>query len=105
MADYEFPDELLKAQRAYYEADAKVQKLADALPSSVEVLAGTAFEDEEQRIAVADTRAQLEEARAERLAIIDVLYGDEYWTKVDDQHAARMALQKAAKSALQQAQG
>lgn len=90
--DNEFPPELLEAQRAYYAADAVVQELVAALPSSVDVLAGEAeVPGEEQRAAV-------KKARSERLRLVDILYGHEYWETVDDQHARRLELQKAARA-------
>lgn len=90
MADPEFPADLLQAQRDYYAADAEVERLASALPSSLDVVVGAAVVSDEQR-------AELTAARARRLDLVDLLYGHEYWAEVDDQHAARMALQKAAR--------
>ncbi|GAA3070670.1 hypothetical protein [Streptosporangium carneum] len=49
----EFPDDLIAAQQAYWEAGARVQEVTDALPSSVAVLAGEAEVTEEQRAAEA----------------------------------------------------
>ena len=90
MADHEFPDDLFEAQRAFYAADVHVQEVTDALPSSLDIVAGTASISEDQRAALA-------EAREERLRIVDVLYSHPWWEAVDDQYAARLALQKAAK--------
>lgn len=92
MADYNVPADLLDAQRAFYTADELAQEIADAMPSSVAIAAGEATIPDEQRQA-------LEEARAERGRLIDVLYGPHHWWgTVGDKYAARMALQQAAKS-------
>jgi|GEM_PF-2849627 len=87
----EIPADLLDLQRAFYEADARVQEVADAMPSPVAVLAGEAEVSEGQR-------EELAAARAERLRIVDELYRHPWFTTVDDPHKARMALQKAARS-------
>jgi hypothetical protein len=44
MADYDFPADLLDAQRAYNAADATVQEVTATLPSSVAVVAGGGFD-------------------------------------------------------------
>ncbi|MEV8639435.1 hypothetical protein AB0395_48080 [Streptosporangium sp. NPDC051023] len=88
MADYEFPDDLLAAQRAYYTADARVQEVTDALPSSQEILEG--FMTDEQR-------AELAEVREARLQALEALNNHPWWATADNRHAAWMALQKAAK--------
>ena len=90
MADYEFPDDLLAAQRAYYKADEHVQEATDEMPSSVDVLAGQAEVTEKQR-------AKLTKAREARLLLVDELYRHPWFKTVDDPHKARMALQKAAR--------
>ncbi|WP_436759312.1 hypothetical protein [Streptosporangium sp. V21-05] len=90
MADYEIPEDLIEAQRAFYEADERVQAATDAMPSSVAVLAREAAVSEEQR-------EELAAARAERLRLVDVLYRHPWFQTVDDPHKARMALQKAAR--------
>lgn len=91
MADYDFPPSLLEAQRAYDAADARVQEVTDALPSSMAVLSGEAEISMEQRQALAD-------ARADRLHRLAVLYHDAWWDAVEDQRAARLQLQEAAKA-------
>ncbi|MFC6080892.1 hypothetical protein [Sphaerisporangium aureirubrum] len=88
--DTDFPPELVQAQRDYYAVDARVDKLVAQLPSSVDVLAGTAAMP-------AELRAAVDAARAERLKLVDVLYGHEYWETVDDRHAARTELQEIAR--------
>lgn len=42
MAEYEFPDDLLEAQRDFYAANRRVMELAEALPTTAAVLAGKA---------------------------------------------------------------
>jgi hypothetical protein len=46
MADLDLPTDVIEAQRAYDAADARVQELSAALPSSVAVVAGEAKFDE-----------------------------------------------------------
>jgi hypothetical protein len=41
MADYELPDDLVEAQRAFYAADAEVQRVTAALPSGMDVVNAT----------------------------------------------------------------
>ncbi len=90
MADYEFPDDLVAAQRDFYAADARVQEVTDALPSSLDIVAGTASITEDQR-------AELAAVRAERLRIVDILYGHTWWEGVEDPYAARLKLREVAK--------
>ncbi|MEV0830924.1 MULTISPECIES: hypothetical protein [Streptosporangiaceae] len=90
MADYEFPDDLLAAQRAYYKADEHVQEATDEMPSSVDVLAGEAQVSQEQR-------DELAAARTARLDALDILNRHPFWAAMDNRHAAWMALQKAAR--------
>ncbi|MFI6883349.1 hypothetical protein [Streptosporangium canum] len=86
--DHEFPDDLIAAQLAYWEADRRVQEVTDALPSPQEVLEG-AMSDEQQ--------AELVQMRTARLDALDELNRHPFWETVDDRHRAWMALQKAAK--------
>jgi len=88
MADYEFPDDLIAAQRAYYAADARVQEVTDALPSAQEVLEGVMTDEQ---------RAGLAEAREARLTALETLNRHPWWGQQDNRHAAWTALQKAAK--------
>ena len=89
---YEFPDDLLAAQRAFYVADARTRELSDAWPLSAAVLAGKAEPPSDEQ------REELEAARAEVLRLIDVLYGHPWFETVgDNPKEARLALQKAAK--------
>ncbi|MBP2704371.1 hypothetical protein JOL79_11160 [Microbispora sp. RL4-1S] len=73
--DYDFPPDLLAAQRAYDQADAKVQGLV-------------AGDDDEA----------LKAAREERLRAVMELHRHEFWRSVDNRHQADMALKKAARS-------
>ncbi|GAA4221588.1 hypothetical protein FHR32_005147 [Streptosporangium album] len=92
MAEYEFPPDLLDAQRAYVAAHARVQEVTDALPSSMATLAGEAEVSEEQR-------EELAAARAERLRWVSVLYADHpWWATVDNPAKARAALQETVKA-------
>ncbi|MER7126729.1 hypothetical protein [Micrococcus luteus] len=90
MSDYEFPPDLIEAQRAYYAADARVQEVTDALPSSVAIVAGEAEISDGQR-------AELAQARAARLDALETLNKHPWWGEQRDRHGAWMALQKAAK--------
>lgn len=87
----DFPQDLIDAQRAYYAAEAEVERVTNALPSSVDVVAGTATFTDKQR-------AELAAARAERLRLVDILYRHPFREGVDDQHAARLELQRQARA-------
>lgn len=93
MADFDLPDDLLAAQRAYDEADARVQQIADALPSSVAVVALEAEISDEQR-------RELAEARAERLRWVEVLAGHPWWATLEPERraAARTYLRRTARA-------
>lgn len=88
MSDYEIPDDLIAAQRAYDEADRRVQEVTDALPSAQEVMEG-AMTDEQ--------RDQLVEVREARLAALEALNRHPWWGQQHDRHAAKTALWKAAR--------
>jgi hypothetical protein len=88
---YEFPPDLLDAQRAYYKADLRVREVTDKLPSASAIVAGEAEITEEQH-------AELDAVRAERLRLVGVLYNHPWWKTVENEHAARMQLQAAAKA-------
>lgn len=92
MAEYEFPNDLLEAQRDFYAADARARELSDAWPLSTSVLAGEANPPTDEQ------RAELGAARAEALRLIGILYGHPWFETVDDAKAARIALQQAAKA-------
>lgn len=92
MADYDFPPDLLAAQRAYYEADRRVQEVTAALPSPQEVLEGAQTEEQGE---------ELVRVREERLTALEALNRHPWWEQDEqrrDRHAAWMALQKAAKA-------
>ncbi len=92
MADYDFPDDLLAAQRAFYEADARVQEVIAALPSPQEVLEGAQTEEQSEELA---------RVREERLEALEALNRHSWWQQDEqrrDRHAAWMALQQAAKA-------
>lgn len=76
MADYDIPPDLLQLQRAYDQADARVQDLSVG--------------DEH--------REALKTARAERLHLVEELHRHPFWSSVDNRHSADMALKKAARS-------
>ncbi|GAA3039693.1 hypothetical protein [Streptosporangium longisporum] len=88
MADYEFPPDLIEAQRAYDEADRRVQEVTDALPSTQEVMEG-AMTDEQQE--------QLAEVREARLVALETMNRHPWWGQQRDRYAAKMALLKAAR--------
>ncbi|MER5622516.1 hypothetical protein ABT061_15875 [Streptosporangium sp. NPDC002544] len=87
MADYEIPDDLIAAQRAYDAADARVQEVTDALPSSQEVGGGH------------DGRAagRAGRGREARLTALETMNRHPWWATVGDRHAAKTALWKAAR--------
>ncbi|MEV4096987.1 hypothetical protein [Streptosporangium saharense] len=90
MANYDFPDDLIAAQRAFWEADARVREVTDRLPSSIAIAAGEAEVSDEQR-------AELDRVRAARLEALEVQNRHPWWGTVSDRHAAWMALKKAAR--------
>ncbi|GAA3081759.1 hypothetical protein [Streptosporangium carneum] len=71
-SEYEFSGTLIAAQRAFWAADARVQEVTDALPSSVAVPAGEAEVTEEQR-------AELAGVREARLQALEALDRREWW--------------------------
>ncbi|GHE48760.1 hypothetical protein GCM10017673_57980 [Streptosporangium violaceochromogenes] len=91
MADDEFPSDLLDAQRAYWEADARVREVTGGLPPGPEVAAGTAAITDGQR-------SELARAREARLLALEALNRHPWWATADDRHAAWTRLQKAARA-------
>jgi hypothetical protein len=92
MADYEFPEDLLAAQRAYWAADARVNEVTDALPSPQEVLEGAQTEEQGEELA---------RVREERLLALEALNGHPWWQQDEqrrDRYAAWKALQAAARA-------
>lgn len=91
MADtYDFPPDLIAAQRAFWEADARVREVTNKLPSSIAIAAGEAEVSDEQR-------AELDQVRAARLEALAVQNRHPWWEAVDNRHAAWMALREAAR--------
>lgn len=91
MADYEFPPDLIDAQRAYTAADTRVQKVIAALPSAQEVLEGAQTEEQGEELA---------RVREERLAALEALNRHPWWGQDEprrDRYAAWKALQAAAR--------
>jgi hypothetical protein len=91
MADYEFPSTLIEAQQAFWQAEQRVSAAYAALPSSVSIAAKEADVTEEQQ-------RELDEARDERGRCIDAIYGDSFWDDIADKYAAKIALEKAART-------
>lgn len=94
MADYDLPDDLIAAQKAFYEAEARCQALVDAEPAASAIVALEAEISEEQRQALAD-------AREERLQAVEALHRHPFWETVDagDRIKVQAALRKAARGA------
>ncbi|MGS2645812.1 hypothetical protein [Streptosporangium sp. G12] len=91
MADYEFPEDLLDAQRAYFAADTRVHEVIATLPSSQEVLEGAMTDEQKEELAA---------VRRARLDALEALNRHSWWEQDEprrDRHAAWMALQTAAK--------
>ncbi|MET9339293.1 hypothetical protein [Nonomuraea sp. NPDC003804] len=91
MADLDLPEDVIEARRALDAAHARVEELAAALPSSVDVVEGRAVWDEQ---AVAD----LAEARAERLRMLGVLRDLPWWGTVPSKLDAERQLRVAARA-------
>ena len=89
VADDEFPPDLLEAQRAYYAADARVQEVTAALPSSQEILEGAMTDEQRQLLA---------EVREQRLVALEVLNNNPWWAGRRDRYAAWRRLQEAVKA-------
>ncbi|MFE3455009.1 hypothetical protein ACFXJ8_39405 [Nonomuraea sp. NPDC059194] len=84
------PEDVIEAQKAYDAADARVQELAAALPSSVDMIEGRATWDEE-------AMADLLEARSERLRLLGVLRELPWWGTVPSKLDAEKQLRLAAR--------
>lgn len=90
VADFDFPDDLLDLQRAWYAADIRCVEAGAALPPARDVAAGVAEPTTGQQ-------AELSEARAERLRVTEALQGHSWWATVEDRFGAKAALRKAAR--------
>jgi hypothetical protein len=93
MADYELPEDLIEAQRAFYAAEARCAELVAAQPSPVSVAALEAEVGDEQRQALAA-------AREERLQIVERLHRHPFWSTVDagDKMKVQAKLREAARA-------
>ncbi|MGA4989845.1 hypothetical protein [Nonomuraea bangladeshensis] len=93
MADYDLPDDLIAAQKAFYAAEARCQELVDAEPAATAVVALEAEISDEQRRALADAREQ-------RLQLVETLHRHPFWATVDtsDRIKVQAALRKAARA-------
>lgn len=93
MSDYDPPENLITAQREFDAAYRRYQELVAALPPASAIVAGKAAITDEQRAALA-------EAQAEMHRLLAVLYdrADPWFSGVDNEHAAREALKKAARA-------
>jgi len=84
------PPEAIEAQQAFDRADAEVHRLVEQLPSGVAVAAGEASIPD-------DLRAQVDEARQERMRLLKALLAVKRWPDDGGPHAAEAALRKAAR--------
>ncbi|MER7212438.1 hypothetical protein ABT340_35745 [Streptosporangium sp. NPDC000239] len=84
MSDYDFPPDLIEAQRAFWEADAQVHALADSLPPSLEMSP--------------EQHAELDQLRAARMDALKALNNHSWWGGTGQRHAREMALKKKAKA-------
>lgn len=93
MADYELPQDLIDAQKAFYAAEERCQELVDAEPSPVSVAALEAELSDEQRQALAA-------AREERLQAVEALHRHPFWATVEvgDKMKVQAKLREAARA-------
>ncbi|MFI7113931.1 hypothetical protein ACIBK9_46975 [Nonomuraea sp. NPDC050227] len=92
MADYELPQDLIDAQKAFYAAEARCAELVAAEPSPVAIAALEAELSDEQRQALAA-------AREERLQAVEVLHRHPFWKDLPagDKMKVQAKLREAAK--------
>ncbi|MER7131315.1 hypothetical protein [Streptosporangium saharense] len=83
MTDYDFPDTLIAAQRAYWDADRRVHELVATLPPSLEMT------DEQH--------AELTRLRAARLEALEVRDQHPWWGGTGQRYVRQMALREAAR--------
>lgn len=90
VAVYDFPPELIKLQRDFLAADERCNKIADALPTATEIIAGAEVD-----------WTELHHARAERLDLAIRLQQHPWWDNVDrgERGKAKLALQQSVKDA------
>jgi hypothetical protein len=79
------PEELVRLQLAFLRADAECERVSAALPSSLDVVAGLATIDNQQRF-------DLETARAERLAVVLAKNEHPWWDVVANRYEADVRL-------------
>ncbi|GIH91922.1 hypothetical protein ACFFMN_34055 [Planobispora siamensis] len=91
MADYDFPTDLIALQHAYWQADAEVQRVTDALPPSTDILGGSVSDEQ---------WSELARVRTARMEALEALDRHSWWSEVGDRYAARQSLRKAAREAL-----
>ncbi|MBB2749204.1 UNVERIFIED_ORG: hypothetical protein FHR35_009117 [Microbispora rosea subsp. rosea] len=92
MAEYDFPAELVEAQRAFLDAEAKLAELNALFPPPTAIAAGETSVPEGLR------RAH-DEVWAKQSRALDVLYGHERWKTIprEERFEARMQLRRAAR--------
>lgn len=90
MATYDIPPDLIELKRAFKAAHARCERIGATHPPAVEVAAGTAVVSAEQH-------AELAEARAERLRIVEELHAHVWWETVDSRDVAQSELFEAAR--------
>ncbi|SEN87122.1 hypothetical protein [Nonomuraea pusilla] len=93
MADYDPPSDLLQLKQDFLLADAECGEIGRLIQSGVAVLALEAEPDPERQ-------AQLEDARARRLDLVERIHRHEWWSTVDNRYKADAALLQAAKEQL-----
>lgn len=93
MADLDIPEDLLALKRDFLAADARCLEIADSLPSNVAVLELEA-NPEPERV------AELVDARAERLEVLEQINRHPWWGQVESRYKASTALLEAAKKTM-----
>jgi len=94
MADYDLPQDLIEAKKAFYADEARCQELVDAEPSPTAIVALEAEISDEQRQALA-------EAREHRLQLVETIHRHPFWATVEagDRMKVQAQLRKAAQGA------
>lgn len=89
MTAFDFPGDLLAAQRKFFAQERQCEAISAALPSNADILAGKAAITPEQH-------ARLAAARGELQQLARTIIGHDWW-KTTDRSAARAALREAAR--------